>query len=129
MQGPPGSLEGSKSTVMFTIEDSRGALKRILDLFERYDINLSHIRSHPTKGSEPHYEFVVDFPGAAPQALLEELRSMTVRAETGKPVQVPWFPTKISDIDAFSTKTLDAGAELESDHPGFSVRQINTSSV
>ena len=33
---------------------------------------------------------------------------------------VPWFPTKISDIDLFSTKTLDAGAELESDHPGFS---------
>jgi hypothetical protein len=33
---------------------------------------------------------------------------------------VPWFPTRISDIDQFSTKTLDAGAELESDHPGFS---------
>jgi phenylalanine-4-hydroxylase len=32
---------------------------------------------------------------------------------------VPWFPLRISDIDSFSTKTLDAGAELESDHPGF----------
>jgi phenylalanine-4-hydroxylase len=35
------------------------------------------------------------------------------------PSIVPWFPLRISDIDKFSTKTLDAGSELESDHPGF----------
>ena len=33
---------------------------------------------------------------------------------------MPWFPTRIADIDTFSTKTLDAGTELEADHPGFS---------
>lgn len=37
-----------------------------------------------------------------------------------EPTLVPWFPTHISDIDSFSIKTLDAGSELDSDHPGFS---------
>lgn len=51
--------------------------------------------------------------------LLNELRSITGKAHLVEPRVVPWFPTKISDIDNFSTKTLDAGAELDSDHPGF----------
>ena len=37
-----------------------------------------------------------------------------------EPPTVPWFPTHISHIDAFSTKTLDAGAEISAEHPGFS---------
>ncbi|EER06256.1 tyrosine/tryptophan monooxygenase, putative [Perkinsus marinus ATCC 50983] len=32
---------------------------------------------------------------------------------------VPWFPRHISDLDQFSKSTLDAGDQLESDHPGF----------
>ena len=30
-----------------------------------------------------------------------------------------WFPTHISDLDKFRHEVLEAGAELESDHPGF----------
>lgn len=35
------------------------------------------------------------------------------------PTMVPWFPQKITDLDSFATKTLDAGSDLEADHPGF----------
>ena len=29
---------------------------------------------------------------------------------------IPWFPRRLSDIDYFTSETLEAGAELESDH-------------
>lgn len=51
---------------------------------------------------------------------MRELRHSAVSWTLHPPAVVPWFPTKIAEIDRFSTKTLDAGAELESDHPGFS---------
>lgn len=35
---------------------------------------------------------------------------------------MPWFPRRPKDIDHFSQTTLDAGQELEADHPGFNVR-------
>lgn len=30
-----------------------------------------------------------------------------------------WFPRSIRDLDRFASRTLNAGAELTSDHPGF----------
>lgn len=32
---------------------------------------------------------------------------------------VPWFPKRIRDIDQFANRILSYGAELDSDHPGF----------
>ena len=33
--------------------------------------------------------------------------------------EVPWFPRHITDLDMIANRTLDAGSDLESDHPGF----------
>jgi len=67
---------------------------------------------------------MVDFEGSTDdprlQPALQDLRSQTVVADLQDAVHVPWFPTRASDIDEFSGKTLDAGSELEADHPGFS---------
>jgi phenylalanine-4-hydroxylase len=32
---------------------------------------------------------------------------------------VPWFPIRIRDLDRFANQILSYGAELDSDHPGF----------
>lgn len=32
---------------------------------------------------------------------------------------VPWFPRRIRDLDRFANQILSYGAELDSDHPGF----------
>jgi len=39
---------------------------------------------------------------------------------------VPWFPRKIKELDRSVANILDAGTDLESDHPGFSVRGAST---
>jgi phenylalanine-4-hydroxylase len=94
----------------------------VLGMFQRHGVNLTRIESKPAKIGRG-YEFDVDCDGDADDknvsALLRELRHSAVTWTLHAPSIVPWFPLRISDIDKFSTKTLDAGSELESDHPGF----------
>ncbi len=53
------------------------------------------------------------------QALLRELEQSCTNVTVMGSKEVPWFPRKMADIDLISQNVLGAGAELESDHPGF----------
>lgn len=49
-----------KSSVVFTLPHSHGALSKVLTIFSFYDLNLSKIQSLPIVGREWEYRFYVD---------------------------------------------------------------------
>jgi len=57
---PSGS---DKTSVMFSVKDSPGALHAILSSFKKYDINLSKIESRPSKKGLWDYYFFADMEG------------------------------------------------------------------
>lgn len=141
-------MEASHS-ILFTIEDRPGALEEALAVFKAHEISLQHIESRPSKSSHSEYDFMVEFHLAEAdhleqltQALEAVSKRMTVITHEGRsgtpsaapsgrasaapaakgagPVQlVPWFPRKLKDLDGYASKTLEYGAELSADHPGF----------
>lgn len=56
----PREKEINKSSVVFTLPHTQGALSKVLTIFSFYDINLSKIQSLPIVGREWEYRFYVD---------------------------------------------------------------------
>ena len=52
------------------------------------------------------------------QEIIESLEPFG-KASQVVPINVPWFPRKIYDLDALDQDTAQYGAELDADHPGF----------
>jgi prephenate dehydratase len=50
----------NKSSIVFTLPHTNGALSKVLTIFSFYDINLSKIQSTPIIGREWEYRFYVD---------------------------------------------------------------------
>ena len=115
-----------KTTLQISLSDEPGSLNQVLMRFATFDINLTHIASRPTKNDMDAYMMEIDFDGDAEHD--EDVALLLRTLERSKSVktldvlgsrEVPWFPRRASEFDAFTSKTLDAGSELESDHPGF----------
>lgn len=56
----PSETEVNKSSIVFTLPHTGGALSKVLTIFSFYDINLSKIQSVPIIGREWEYRFYVD---------------------------------------------------------------------
>lgn len=56
----PKTIEVNKSSIMFTLPHTKGALSKVLTILSFYDINLSKIQSTPIVGREWEYRFYVD---------------------------------------------------------------------
>lgn len=107
---------------MFTLGDKSGALQSALSHFGNHGVTLTRIESRPSKKSAD-VEFYVDFQGDAEskevEALLVDLRQEARQVDVLLPKRVTWFPRRKRDLDIVANNTLDAGEDLESDHPGF----------
>jgi phenylalanine-4-hydroxylase len=121
-------------SVLMELTDRMGILHDVLKYFWKYDINVTRIESRPvaqpspwgTRGgssTKPKFDFYMDFDGSlddlAVQKLLSDLNPLTDKLLLLDEKDVHWFPRHISELDAIANRTLDAGVDLESDHPGF----------
>ena len=116
-------LTDPRITVHFSTKNKPGALEEALRVFWKHDINMTRIVSEPSKNNAQDYDFTIDFEGTAAdattQTLLQDLHTTCHNVDFLEPKVVPWFPTSLNDLDLCVQQTLDAGDDLESDHPGF----------
>jgi phenylalanine-4-hydroxylase len=121
---------GPRTSVLMEVPNYVGALHDVLKLFWKYEINMTRIESRPAKASSgsldsgaPKFDFFVDFDGQVGDSnvdkLLESVKRITSKTLVLDEKQVHWFPHHISELDLVVNRTLDAGKDLESDHPGF----------
>jgi prephenate dehydratase len=75
-----------KTSIMFSITHEPGSLFRIIENFQKYNINLTKIESRPTKSTNWEYNFYVDFEGHSKDShiskMLEEIKTETLFMKT-----------------------------------------------
>lgn len=111
----------NKTSLMFTVSNTAGSLADTLKIFTNCGVNLTRLESKPCIRSTD-YEFHVDFDNvdeATNENLLATLKKHTNQLAVLQSKTVPWFPRSRKDLDHSAAEILDAGAELQSDHPGF----------
>jgi phenylalanine-4-hydroxylase len=111
--------------IAFDLEDQAGSLASALSVFSKHGLNLTSIQNRASPLAPHTQMFYVHLHGSwddpRVQKCITELKKNHVRGQmlrVAAPI-VPWFPRKLSDLDQFSQSTLDAGDQLQSDHPGF----------
>ena len=62
-RGQTKPTKNDKTSIVFSTKNEHGALLKVLNVFEKYSINLTHISSRPNKKVLGEYIFFVDFTG------------------------------------------------------------------
>ena len=118
-------LNDNRVSILIELLDEPGLLERALHTFSKHNVNLTHIESRPA--SNGRFDFYVDCEGTrgeeSVETVIAELMSTSEKLLVLDTRQVPWFPRHIAELDQVITHTLDAGVELDADHPGFRDRK------
>ena len=108
-------------SLLIELTDRPGALEQVLHHFSCHGVNLTHIESRPAH--EGRFDFYVDCEGRRGEPPIEKviaaLEKHTLKLLVLDEREVPWFPRHISELDRIGNNTLEAGSDLQSDHPGF----------
>lgn len=73
--------DNDKTSIAFSVENKAGALVHILNIFDKYKINLTYIDSRPSRRTLGEYTFYIDFDGhiddEIPQKAINEVNQYT----------------------------------------------------
>jgi len=61
-----------KTAILFSTAHKAGALAEVLDIFKRYDINMTNIESRPSRKRQWEYYFFVDFLGHRSEKYIQD---------------------------------------------------------
>jgi chorismate mutase / prephenate dehydratase len=76
-----------KTTLAFSVKDERGALKKVLDVFESAGINLTRIESRPSRARAWDYVFLADLEGhREDEAVARALQELSSRCDMVLPL-------------------------------------------
>jgi len=114
-------------SLLFTLNESPGVLNKALHILTSNKVNMTRIQSKPGKFFQDNWrevDFYIDVQSKANDKnflkAITELKLIANKVqEVGTP-EVPWFPTRIEDLDYIGKRTLGEGEGIqEADHPSF----------
>jgi phenylalanine-4-hydroxylase len=130
--------EDGLTSMIFSVDEGIGTLARALEIFKENSINLTSIESRVSKSRAEGYEFIITCSNNGSDGHFNEAikrlendmksdvlllaRNNAADKDDGASTnacKVPWFPRRIEELDEFANQILSYGAELDSDHPGF----------
>jgi phenylalanine-4-hydroxylase len=113
--------------MLLTLEDNLGSLANTLSILGKHGVSLTQIKSKPPKKYEGKklMNFQIDFEGRfndskVKDALAEMQQENLIGWSEMGSVEVPWFPTNMTDFNHIGKRVLSEGDGIqEADHPGF----------
>ncbi len=73
----PLPIDCDKATVVFSVKDEKGSLVKVLQLFDKQELNMKKLESRPIHGKPWEYMFYVDLEVSAPEAFKASVAEIT----------------------------------------------------